>query len=126
MGIFARTISGMVITTGARYILYALRSDPNDPDANGGTDYSAHEQWDYPSYINAEFSGEQPWFVASASGRYSMTWKFRTETSSVFQIKITASVNWGEIIYHPGQIHDWWTLDDRGWSNVSRSVTIYA
>lgn len=126
IGIFARTSTSTVITKGAAYLLKSFASDPNDPHAQKGGDYFALEYWNYPDLINEEFVGPQPWFVASASGQYSMIWGFETGTADNFQIKITASVNWGEIVYHPRNIHDYWTLDDRGWSEVSRIITICA
>ena len=126
LGVFARATASTVIARVATYLLHTYRSDPNDPHAQKGTDYFTLERWDYPTWINEKFVGPQPWFVSSASGQYSMEWSIRTWTSSSFQIRITAFVNWGEIIYHPGNIHDHWTLDDRGWSEVSQTITIYA
>jgi hypothetical protein len=126
LGVFTRTTAGTVIAQGAKILLHVFASDPNVPNARKGTDYFALEQWDYPTWIWEALTGPQPWFVSSASGQYSMEWKFNSGTSGSFQIRITASVYWGEIIHYFGNIKDHWTLNGRGWSQVSRIITIYA
>ncbi len=96
VGYYVRFPYSLVVTTlvggAAHYILEHFRSDPNDPTANAHldpNDYFILERWDYPVI------GTPHEFVESATGHYGFEWQFYTESASDFQIRVTASVDWG-------------------------------
>lgn len=124
----SKLILGAVATGGSytvRFLLSLFASNSNDPDATGGEDYSAHEQWDYPQYYKEYVSCP---FVSSSTGSFEFDWRFKYDTDVQFQIKITASVNWGVSTYHYGHQGEigYYTLDDAGWDSLTSTITIYA
>ena len=111
------TTAGAVIV----YILQQFASEPIDEHAQMGTDYFVRERWNYPTYYR-EWEPEP--FVESASGQYTLDWTFNTASASSFQIKVTATVNWGEVVYHY-QYYSWWDLIDAGSTTISKTITIH-
>jgi len=117
VGTGATTAAGTI----EEHTLRQFASDPDDKHAEWGTDYFVYEHWGYPTIsIN---TGP---FVESAAGQYSLGWAFRTNSQTTpFQIKITATVTWGEIsaIIDPlfGAI---FFLKNVGSTSISNTVTI--
>lgn len=112
-------------TTALAITLLQFKSNPYDPSARGGTDYSVHERWDYPRDTIKEYE-QEPW-VKAANGHYSLDWRFNTESATSFFIRAEASVNWGQRHYHSGcnniciiELHD------VGWDSIASSVAVYA
>jgi hypothetical protein len=127
-----RVILGAVATGGsytAKWLLSLYASNANDREANtevSSEDYSAHEQWDYPQSYKEYMPNP---FVSAASACLEFDYRFKYDTDVKFQIKITASVNWGVPKYYPGnpQVSIGHTdLVDAGWDTITRLVTIYA
>lgn len=120
------TVAALGVITGGwvAFILEHFRSDPYDPLASGGDDFSIHERWGYPIYEDPEDI-----FVKAASGHFGFEWKFFTTSSESFQIKVTASVQWGlmEWVELPENgIPGYYRLYPSGWTEVSEIVTINA
>lgn len=110
------TIAGAVI----KYTLQQFASELIDEHAQMGTDYFVRERWEYPTYYK-EYEPEP--FVESVSGQYTLDWTFNTASASSFQIKVTATVNWGEVVHHHGQLFDWWDLVPAGSTSISKTIT---
>jgi hypothetical protein len=111
-------------TTGAviKYTLQQFASEPVDEHAQMGTDYFVRERWEYPTSYK-EYQPEP--FVESVSGQYTLDWTFNTASASSFQIKATATVNWGKVVYQPShQTFDWWYLEPAGSTSISKITTI--
>ena len=126
VGMFTRYPYSLLVSTfvgtAVHYILQHFCSDPQDPTANAHldpTDYFILERWDYP-----DLGGPPNSFVDSATGHYGFEWQFHTESASDFQIRVTASVNWGWPWYDPES--SCWFLVDVGWTDVYTTITINA
>lgn len=104
--------------TGVTCVMDAFRTNPDNWDAYGGGDNAAWEQWNYPDWGQGSPGG----FVRSASGYGEIRWVFNLNSASIFQLKITASVHWGTSMFMPSL--GTFKLQDAGWSEVSRDVTI--
>jgi len=115
-------LTGAGIATAAKWLLSGAASDPNDRNAYGNTDYSAHEQWDYPTSYK-EYSPNP--FVSAATGALESSWVFRTSTRTNFQLKIVASVNWGLPVWRGRDIMTCW-LDDAGWDSLATIISVNA
>jgi len=118
-------LTGAGIASAAKWVLSGAASDPNDRNAYGNTDYSAHEQWDYPNYYK-EYQASP--FVSAATGALESSWIFRTSTRTNFQLKVVASVNWGVSTYHFGARGEigYYTLDDAGWDSLTTIISVNA
>jgi hypothetical protein len=111
------TVGGAII-----YTLQQFASEPVDEHAQMGTDYFVREKWVYPTSYK-EYQPEP--FVESVSGQYTLDWTFNTASASLFQIKATATVSWGKVVFHRSpQTFDWWSLDPAGSTSISRTTTI--
>jgi hypothetical protein len=75
------------------------------------------EKWQYPT----ESGLTQP-FVESASGQYTPQWQFDKDASDTFEVQITATVNWGQVVYGDGRF----TLIDAGTYSSSTQIAINA
>jgi hypothetical protein len=115
-------LGGASLATNAKWLLWGSASDPNDRAAYGGEDYSAHEQWDYPTSYKEYQSSP---FVSSATGSLEFSWVFKTSSATSFQMRITAYVNWGIPVWRGRDIQTCW-LDDAGWDSLSQLITVYA
>lgn len=121
VGTSASTTAGSAI----HYSLQQFASDPDDDHAERGTDYFVLEHWRYPGTLINEISP----FVESASGQYSLDWAFRTSSQPTpFQIRITATVTWGEIVAMLDPIGGFWIyiLMNVGSTATSLTITINA
>jgi len=112
----------------AKWLLSLFASNANDREAAtdvSNEDFSAHEQWDYPTYCI-----DYPRFISVASAGLEFDWRFKYDTNTKFQIKITCSVNWGTMQFTPGSPRwgtpDKYSLVDAGWDQYTSTITIYA
>jgi hypothetical protein len=118
-----------LVRSGTSYLvsnwLSGWASEPENRHGGTGTGYSAvWEEWGYPT---GPFDDAAP-FVSIASGAFDLLWKFNKDSADTFQIIITASVEWGEIVkYH----HDYtdgyrYSLWGVGTTSSSLVLTVYA
>lgn len=118
-GYVAKFIVSSGVSYGIDYVMEGFRTDPDNKEAYGGGDNEAWEQWNYPTTPRPDPND----FIRSASGYGEILWTFNPNSASIFQLRITASVNWGTIMIQPRTGYNY--LVDAGWSSVSRTITIY-